>query len=190
MPKTNYSLFVILFLTVFFADTQIYGQRNVKKIASATSDTIKITAITTQQLKNLIVKSAKQKRPVVVNLWASWCPYCRQEVPALEIAYKKYRNKVDFLIVSTDGADTVQRFTDYVNITQPTLPFYLLYNGKQETWMQQFEKKVPTLQEILPGTKGSVPQAFIFNSKGKLMFNDSGEMSFERLDEQLSAALK
>lgn len=189
MSKIKFFLPLAAFLLITFA-AQTFAQKNVKKATPAESDTIKITAVTAVQLKELIAKSANQKRPVIVNLWASWCPYCREEVPALESAYKKYRNRVDFLIVSTDGADTIRKFTDYVNLNQPKLPFYLLYNGKQETWMEQAEKKMPTLQEILPGMISSVPQAFIFDARGKLIYNNSGAMSFELLDEELSAALR
>jgi cytochrome c biogenesis protein CcmG, thiol:disulfide interchange protein DsbE len=36
-------------------------------------------------------------KPVVVNLWASWCGPCRQEAPALVNAARRYGRDVQFL---------------------------------------------------------------------------------------------
>ena len=43
-------------------------------------------------------------KPVVLNFWASWCYYCKQEMPDFNEAYKKYKGSVQFLFVDwTDG---------------------------------------------------------------------------------------
>ncbi len=44
--------------------------------------------------------------PVVLNVWASWCPPCREEFPLLADASVKYGRKVAFL-----GADTEDQAT-------------------------------------------------------------------------------
>src|SRR3990172_670671 len=39
-----------------------------------------------------ITLSELRGKVVVVNLWATWCPPCRAEMPALENTYKQYKD--------------------------------------------------------------------------------------------------
>lgn len=43
-------------------------------------------------------------RPLVINFWATWCPYCLQEFDDYQDIYHEYSSKVDFAFVdATDG---------------------------------------------------------------------------------------
>jgi len=53
---------------------------------------------------------------VLVNLWATWCPPCKEEMPALQAYHDKYKDKGFTVIAINDGDPTpdVEQFAiDY-----------------------------------------------------------------------------
>jgi cytochrome c biogenesis protein CcmG, thiol:disulfide interchange protein DsbE len=62
-------------------------------------------------------------RTVVLNFWASWCPPCKREAPALEQLWHEYRGKgVVFVgIDANDAASDGRRFLRAHGITYPTV---------------------------------------------------------------------
>lgn len=58
---------------------------------------------------------------VLVNLWATWCPPCREEMPALQAFYEKYKDR-GFILIAVDQEETlevVQPFVDEFGLTFP-----------------------------------------------------------------------
>jgi len=37
--------------------------------------------------------SERSNQPVLVSIWASWCPYCRDELPTFEKVWRDYRER-------------------------------------------------------------------------------------------------
>ncbi|HVM35276.1 MAG TPA: TlpA disulfide reductase family protein [Actinomycetota bacterium] len=59
-------------------------------------------------------------KPVVVNLWASWCVPCREETPALEAMWKKYGDRVTVVGVNVrDQEENALAFAEEFGITYP-----------------------------------------------------------------------
>ncbi len=56
---------------------------------------------------------------VLVNIWATWCPPCRAEMPAIQASYARYRDK-GFVVLAIDQREdvaTVQSFMQEYALT-------------------------------------------------------------------------
>lgn len=77
------------------------------------------------ELENLSGEKVKlsdyRGKKVILNFWATWCPPCKKEMPAMEKFYQKAGNDVEILAVNIDPQYNVQEFTDKLGITFPIL---------------------------------------------------------------------
>lgn len=62
---------------------------------------------------------------VLINMWASWCPPCRDEMPGIQTAYEKYKDKglvvlgINFTV--QDNLADVKSFVEELKLTFPIL---------------------------------------------------------------------
>lgn len=68
---------------------------------------------------------------VLVNLWASWCPPCRAEMPAIEQTYQVYKEQ-GFVVLAVDSTvqDTLANAQAFVSANQLSFPILLDESGE------------------------------------------------------------
>ncbi len=68
--------------------------------------------------------SAYRGQPLVINFWASWCPPCVEEAPALERVWQSYRDQgiVVLGVNMQDAEGDARAFLAQFNITYPNGP--------------------------------------------------------------------
>ncbi len=68
--------------------------------------------------------TVREGKPTIINLFASWCPPCKEELPHFQQAYEKYKDQISFIFLdSLDGEretkDTIKKFIKEFPITSP-----------------------------------------------------------------------
>ena len=63
---------------------------------------------------NEVKLSDYRGKPVVINFWATWCYYCKEEMPDFNEAFKKYPDVVFLMVNATDGyQETIASAKEY-----------------------------------------------------------------------------
>jgi thiol-disulfide isomerase/thioredoxin len=73
---------------------------------------------------NVVRLSDLRGRPVLINIWATWCSPCRHEMPSMNALYKDYRAKgLALVAIATDaeGKPVVVPFMQAYRLTFPIL---------------------------------------------------------------------
>lgn len=102
---------------------------------------------------------------VLVNLWASWCPPCLGESPALETFYRSERAH-NFTVLGIDSKEVSDSGAAFVRENHITYP--QLYDGPGD------------LSDDL-GTRG-FPESFLVNPQGKVALVRRGAVNAEYLN--------
>ncbi len=68
--------------------------------------------------------------PIVINFWASWCPPCRAEMPALQRVYEEYKDQnLHILAVNLTDQDNKQSIEKFIQSNGLTFPVLFDYLG-------------------------------------------------------------
>lgn len=110
---------------------------------------------------------------VVVNLWATWCPPCKAEIPDLARVYSRYKSKgVVLLGVVTDDIDDagLATFMKQLGINYPIV-------RADDDLIHDFDDP-----DMLPTT-------FIYDKRGHMQYGRPGAMSADQLESILDRVL-
>ena len=96
-----------------------------------TLDTLDSGRITLSELRGKIV---------VINIWATWCPPCRAETPALEKSYEQYKDSgVVILGVDLTSQDSLSDVKAFIQEFSLTYPILLDRDGKVSNTLYQIK---------------------------------------------------
>ncbi|MDP2607087.1 MAG: TlpA disulfide reductase family protein [Deltaproteobacteria bacterium] len=112
-------------------------------------------------------------KTVLVNFWASWCPPCRVEAPALEAAWQAYKDK-DVVFVGVDIQDKEPDARGFIKEFGITYP-----NG----W--DVSGKVP----VDYGVWG-LPETFFLDKEGRITYKHVGGVGQTTIVAKINEAMQ
>lgn len=112
-------------------------------------------------------------QPLVINFWASWCPHCVHEMPALDRFAKNHATQGWQVVgVAIDRPEAVERFLKDVPVSFPVV--IAGWTGME-------------LMRSLGNTQGGLPYTVILNPEGHIVMQKAGAISAEELSRWAAA---
>ena len=186
LPKSSWTttriglISAAIILSVAIAYTFYQGSRPKPPKSASTSNSSALPENVMQASINLL-DGQKTKlsdysgKVLIVDLWATWCGPCKQEIPHLVEIAKEYKDKgVEVIGLTNENPETdaewVKQFSEAFNINYPI------------GWADD------EMQAGLTRGRNSIPQTFIIGRDGKIVKHFVGFSP--RLIPQLKAAIE
>jgi thiol-disulfide isomerase/thioredoxin len=118
-----------------------------------------IPALSVTDPAGKVLDLAAQDGPVLINLWATWCPPCVKEMPQLDALAGELEGEVRVITVSQDirGAEVVEPFFAKGSYT------------RLEPWL---DPDATLSAQFTP--EGALPLTVLFDAKGKEVLRVAG----------------
>ncbi len=104
---------------------------------------------------------------VFLNVWATWCEPCREEMPSMQTLYDNFKGNKDFVMLAV-SQDTKGR---------AAVAPYVAKNGYHFTILLDPENKIGETYDV-----SGVPETFIIDRKGQIVAHHMGAFDWSRPD--------
>ncbi|HTM23446.1 MAG TPA: redoxin domain-containing protein [Kofleriaceae bacterium] len=103
---------------------------------------------------------------VVVNFWATWCPPCKAEIPALTRFYEKYRDRGLVLLGVVADEVTVPELEEFAAANQLRYPVIKMDYDVTDSF----------------GLPAGFPTTYVYDRTGHLRFQESRQIRESKFD--------
>ncbi len=101
-------------------------------------------------------------KTIFLNLWASWCPPCRAEMPTIQDLYNEVKkdSNIVFVLISLD--DDKSKAKQFVKDKNFNLPFFFLAD------------RIPAAFST-----NTIPTTFVISRQGKIIAKETGMAKYD-----------
>jgi len=122
---------------------------------------------------NLVSLADYLGQVVLVNLWATWCPPCRAEMPILQKYYEVHRED-NFVILALEEGEPANEVASFVQSQALTFP----------VWTD------PTLQATAVFRSPGLPSSYLIDAGGTVRLAWAGAINLENLERYVTPLLE
>ncbi|MBE3580538.1 MAG: TlpA family protein disulfide reductase [Thermoanaerobacteraceae bacterium] len=117
-----------------------------------------------------VTLSELRGKPVFINFWTTWCPFCLQEMPDFQQFFSRHGEEVHMAIINVTAAEeTLDDVRNFLAATGYTFPILLDTEGD-----------VARMYLVR-----SLPTSFFLDAQGILRYYYPGPVTLETLEEAL-----
>ena len=117
-------------------------------------------------LHNETLDTSTLDKPVFYIFWATWCPYCKEDLPLIEELYTDYQDQIHFIALNVTHQDLVSKVREYIDDNEMQMPVYLDMDGAVST---QFRVS-------------ATPTVVVVDQDGYVMENNLGAIGTEGIE--------
>jgi thiol-disulfide isomerase/thioredoxin len=150
---------LLLFIIILLSNSvDVYPQHS-EKITAAAIDKAKLTKLIRERKGKILF----------LNLWATWCVPCREEIPSI-VKLANEMKDVEFVGISIDYPDEVN---------SKIIPFLKSNNVKFKNYVNGFSNDEELINALDKKWNGALPVTFIYDTKGNKMVFLQGMKTYE-----------
>jgi peroxiredoxin len=114
-----------------------------------------------------------QGQIILVNNWATWCPPCKDEMPALEEFYVRHKDQ-GFVLVAVEAGEPADEVAQFVKDYGLTFP----------VWLDPQNKSIRIFKNY------NLPNSYVIDREGVVRFAWTGGISLESLEKYITPLLE
>ena len=137
-----------------------------------------VETINVEKLEEFL--SNRNDKPLLINVWATWCVPCREEFPDLVEISKKYKTKIDFVGISVDFPE---------EIDSKVIPFLEKHNAGFTNFIVDVKDPDHFINLLNKEWSGAIPATFLYDKNGKQLKYLVGKTDLDGFDKMISSVI-
>ncbi len=180
--KKIFFLLLIIVLLVIFVFARFGRDLLFKDQVELSGKDILFTAQTGSLAPDFIIKDVGgtqaplsffyTKKPVLLIFWSTWCQFCAQELPDLNLFNQTYQDKV--IVIAVASGESKQIIEKYIQKNK--VSFLISLDLERTAWKKY----------LAIGT----PHHFLINQDGEILDNRPGRQTIDQLEAMLRRVLR
>jgi len=138
---------------------------------STPAPAVEVKQSSTAEVEKFI--ASQKGKVVLVNFWATWCPPCRMEIPGFIDLQSKYGAQGLQIVGLSIDDKPLKSVADFVAKSKMNYPIHIVGEDTMKAW----------------GNFEAIPMTFLFDTKGKKVWEHEGFVDTKEFEKQITALL-